>query len=417
MRPSSDECPRCGAPLPGLVPGESLRTCGYCHTTLEVEQKARIERLADPRLRMAYLGGGAALLVTLAFGSVSVISASAPKPVAPPPSNAQTTATPVVADPPLVAEPVERERLRALSGLVLLEREDKSDAFLVLVTPLDGGGNARWLSAREPANGRELWRRRLDVTDRAERILRIPFGDTLVVALPEELWGLDAATGESSWQRARTTAAVRACEKAPAFGLLGADGSFAAYSITTGSPVSLERARCPGVYSSQGDAPNFAFVAGESATRWLPNKAGFVVTRGLQPRHGSAQVVLGAEPNGTASVGVLTGRHWLWQANVANEAPERASFTTPPLAAVREACVVVAYGWKSSVMLTALDLESGERRWTTSLAANREARADAGASELAISRGGHVAYRAGSGEFWVLSLETGAIAWTLHEKH
>jgi len=66
------------------------------------------------------------------------------------------------------------------------------------------------------------------------------------------------------------------------------------------------------------------------------------------------------------------------------------------------------------VVLTALDLESGERRWTTPLAGAREARPDA--SELAISRAGHVAYRAGSGEFWVLSLETGAVEWTLHEK-
>jgi outer membrane protein assembly factor BamB len=312
-----------------------------------------------------------------------------------------------------VESPPPRERLRAFAGLVLIEQDNRADAFLVLAGPLAGSGNERWLTARDPGSGRELWRRALDGSAAPERILRVPLGDTLVVALPQALWGLDAGTGESSWQRARATAAVHACAAEREFGLVGADGSFAAYAIATGSPASLSRAACADVYASNAAAPNFEFVDATRAARWLPDGAGFRVKRGLLPRHGSARVVLGGESNGAASVGVVTGRRWLWEANVASEEPELAAFTEPPLAAVREECVVVAFVAKSGVRLTALGLESGERRWTTPLPGTADATA-AAASELAISRGGHVAYRAGSGEFWVLSLDTGAIEWTLN---
>lgn len=417
MRPSNDECPRCGAPLPAVVPGVNLRTCGYCHTTVEVRARPSLERrsdsalarpFADPRVRTQVyvaLGVGFALLM-LAMVSALSASSPAPRPVPPAPT---PTPSPVVESPP-----PPRQRLRALSGLVLIEQDDRADAFLALVTPLEGGG--RWLTAREPATGRELWRRPLDGPDAPERILRIPLGDTLIVALPDELLGLDSGTGQSAWQRARSAAAVRACAGEHDFGLVGADQSFAAYSITTGSPATLERAACDAVYASNGDAPNFDFVDAAKAVRWLPNGATFEVKRGLLPRHGSAQVVLGAESGGAASAGVVTGRRWLWQANVANEDPALARLTAPPLAAVREECVVIAFVAKSGVALTALGLESGERLWTTPLAQKSAAGADSGSSELAISRGGHVAYRAASGELWVLSLATGAIEWTLHEE-
>jgi outer membrane protein assembly factor BamB len=421
MRSSNDECPRCGAPLPAAVPGVNIRTCGYCHTTVEVHERkgpeVRTDRslgpgrpFADARFRTQALAAGAVGVAVLVLALVSALSAPtpkrAPKPPAPSPSPQQALETP----------PTPRERLRALAGVVLLEPESRADALVALVTPLEGEASARWLTAREPATGRELWRRSLEGSVAVERILRIPLADTLIVALPNELFGLDAGTGQSVWQRARTTAAVRACAAEREFGLVGADQSFAAYSITTGSPATLKRAACDDVYASNADAPNFEFVDAEKAARWLPKGAGFEAKRGLLPRHGSAQVVLGAESNGAASAGVVSGRRWLWQANVASEDPELARLTTPPLAAVREECVVVAFAAKSGVALTALGLESGERRWTTPLSSGDAAGDAAGSSELLISRGGHVAYRAASGEFWVLSLETGAIEWTLHEQ-
>jgi len=421
MRSSNDECPRCGAPLPAALPGVNLRSCGYCHTTVEVHERRPKERrpdaplasprlFADPRVRTQVFVAGSVGFAVLTLALVGALSASGPSPRPQPPAPSPVP-SPVVESPP-----PPRERLRALAGLVLLERESREDAFLALVTPLDGSANERWLTARDPATGRELWRRPLGGSDAPERILRIPLDDTLIVALPNELLGLDAATGQSAWQRARTTAAVHACAAEREFGLVGADQSFAAYSITTGSPATLKRAACEGVYASNADAPNFEFVDAAKAARWLPSGAGFEVKRGLLPRHGSAEVVLGAERNGAASAGVVTGRRWLWQANVANEDPELGRLTTPPLAAVREECVVVPFVAKSGVTLTAFGLESGERRWTTPLPAANAAGAGEGSSELAISRGGHVAYRAGSGEFWVLNLETGAIEWTLHEQ-
>lgn len=353
---------------------------------------------------------GAGVSMTAVVLAVNLSRAPDPAPRPPPTSDPAPTA--MVEKP----TPKPRERLQALAGVVLVEEDNRADAFLILATPLEGNAEHRWLTARDPASGSELWHRPIDVADAPERILRIPFGATLVVALSNELWGLDAGTGQSSWQRVRTTAAVRACASGGEFGLVGANGDFAAYTITTGSPVSIKRAACNDVYASNADAPNFEFVDAARTARWLPSGDGFRTKRGLQPRHGSAQVVLGAESNGAASVGVVTGRRWLWQANVASEDPELARLTTPPLAAVREERVVVPFVAKTGVVLTALDLESGERRWTTPLPQTTDAGAATGGSELAVSRGGHVAYRAGSGEFWVLSLDTGAIEWTLHEQ-
>ncbi len=421
MRTSTDECPRCGAPLSGAVPGVNVRTCGYCHATVEVAEQRPQERAPEQRVsaqepfvlwavRFPYLVTACTVLFGLVVALTRVLSEPKASP-RPSPLASETTATPIASTP---APP--REWLRALSGLVLIDVDDRTDAFLVLATPLEGGGAERWLTAREPRSGRELWKRPLETTAAAENILRIPLGESIIVALPDAVWRLDAATGSSDWQRPRPTNAARACANGNAFALIDATGELTAYSVANGSPVALQRGSCADVYASNADAPNFAFVDAAKAARWLPSGAGFKVKRGLLPRHGSAKVVLGTDANGAVSVGVLDGARFLWQANVANEDPELATLTTPPLAAAREECVVVAYVAKSNVVLSAFGLESGERRWSTALPSMSGASDATVAGELAISRDGHVAYRAGSGGFWVLNLLNGAVDWTLHEK-
>ncbi|HTQ06335.1 MAG TPA: PQQ-binding-like beta-propeller repeat protein [Polyangiaceae bacterium] len=421
MRTSTDECPRCGAPLPGGVPGVSFRTCGYCHTAVEVDEPRPEERAPEPRaltqrplvpgvVRFQYLAAASIVLCGLVVSLAHVLFDPKASPgVSPTASAASVTRIASTPAPP-------RERLRALAGVVLIELDARTDAFLVLATPLEGGGAERWLSAREPRSGRELWKRPLATTAAAENILRVPFGESVVVAQPGEVSRLDAATGSSDWQHPRTTNSVRACASGNAFGLLDAARELTAYSVANGSPVALRRESCGDVYASNAGTPNFAFVDAAEAARWLPSGSGFEVKRGLLPRQGSTKLVLGAEASGAASVGVLDGGRFLWHANVANEHPELAKLTSPPLAAARDDCVVVAYVANSNVVLSGFGLQSGERRWSTALPSLNGASDATVAGELAISRDGHVAYRAGSGEFWVLNVLNGAVDWTLHGK-
>ncbi len=316
--------------------------------------------------------------------------------------------------------------MRALPGLLLLEEGGEHDALLLLVEPLAGAPRQRQLTARDASSGREWWRRPVEREGPAQQLRTLQVGKTLVVMLPHLLWGLDPQSGRMLWQRALDAAPARSCASGRDFGLIDEKGGFAAYSSATGSPSALARAACAPVYDSHSDAPNFAFIDAASATRWLPRDDEFAVERGLLPSRGTAQVVLGTPKSGasrdTANVGVLSGRRWLWQANVANEAPDGARFTTPPLAAVRGERVVVPYVTEGGVVLTALELASGERRWTTALPGSTSVTSSAPsgsenqAGELAISRRGHAAYRQASGKLWVLSLDTGAIEWSLECK-
>jgi hypothetical protein len=423
MRRTSDECPRCGAPLPSAVAGVRLRSCAYCHTTVD-EPEPPIPRPLTARAASSNPSGlVGALLVAGCVVLVAVVIAGHLVGRSPPRALASTVASAITAVPvaDTRASAAACEPLRALSGLVLVQEPGDADALLLVVEALLSANAQRRLSARDPSNGRELWSRPIAFDGPVEHILRIPFAETLVVALPNRVWGLEPDTGHASWERMTTSAPERACARGREFGLIDAALGYSAYSALTGSPSSLARAACEPTYDSQADAPNFAFVDAATAARWLPQGDGFLVTRGLSPRHGAAQVVLGTQRNeaggDSASVGVLAGKRWLWQANVANETPNAARFTIPPLAAVREQRVVVPYSFGQRVALTALELTTGERLWTTRLP-NSSGRPSAsvpesGRTELAIARGGHAAYRTASGELTVLNVDTGAIEWTL----
>jgi hypothetical protein len=428
-RRTPDECPRCGAPLPRAVEGITIRSCSYCHTTVEVP--ADIPERLSPQLltkfpalfmnRRALIGSLLAASFVIFVGTLATLNALQ----RPPPPTLRSTAEPTTATPAIAdtrpAEPA-CERLHALSGLVLVRQNDDADALLLVVEPVTTADKQRKLSARDPSSGRELWSHPVEFEGPAEQILRIPMAETLVVAMPNRLWGLAPDDGQMSWERTTTSAPEQACAHGRDFGLIDAAQSFSAYSAVTGSPTSLARPACEPVYDSRSDAPNFTFVDAATAARWLPQGDGFVVTRGLLPRQGAAQVVLGTQKDeagsGSASVGVLSGRRWLWQANVANAAPSTASFTTPPLAAVREKRVVVPYVSNQRVALTGLELTTGERLWTTVLPESHDGPSSApvargSQSELAVARGGHAAYRTASGDLTVLNLDTGVIEWTL----
>jgi hypothetical protein len=332
---------------------------------------------------------------------------------------ALATAAPVMSE--TTAAPA-CERLRALSGVVVVPQNGNADALLLVVEPFTTANQQRKLTARDPSTGRELWSRPLAFDGPAEQILRIPLADMLVVAWPNRLWGLAPDDGQTSWEHDTTSTPEHACAHARDFGLIDAALAFNAYSAVTGSPTSLARAACEPVYDSRSDAPNFAFVDAATAVRWLPPGDGFVVVRGLLPRRGAGQVVLGTPRSeagaGSASLGVVAGRRWLWQAAVANEAPSTASFTAPPLAAVREERVVVPYVSQGRFALTGLALTTGERLWTTRLPDPTDSRSGpptvaGGQNELAVARAGHVAFRTAAGDLTVLNLETGAIEWTL----
>jgi hypothetical protein len=421
-RRTPDECPRCGAPLPAPAAGIALRSCSYCHTTVEVPESAPL-RLTPLKIQLNRAVALVSLLTAVGLVLAGVLSASRLRRGAPASLSVSTLLAPAVSSTTAEAPPPEPpcERLRALSGLVLVEQGDKADAFMLVIEPFAAAAGQRRLSLRDPASGRELWNRPLEFEGSGEQLLSIPLGETLVVAMPNRIWGLDPENGQPSWERATTIGPAertRACTDGRDFGFVDDEQRFERYSIITGSPVPPQHAGCVPTYDSHAEAPNFAFVAPAVATRWLPPGDGFGVTRGLLPSHGTAEVVLGTEPSaGSASVGVLTGRRWLWQANVANEAPSSARFTTPALAAVRQERVVVPYLSDGRVALTGLELTSGERRWTTVLPAPADvtgAPAPEGEqSELVIARAGHAAYRAPSGDLTVLNLDTGAIEWTL----
>jgi PQQ-like domain len=364
------------------------------------------------------VGGFVGLMALLA--GWRVLRLRPPPPPTLPSTGELATATPSAPDT-RAAEPA-CERLRALPGLVLVGQNHDADALLLVVEPVTTANKLRRLTARDPASGRELWSRPLEFEGPVEQILSIPIAEKLVVAMPNRVWGLDPETGQMSWERATTSAPERACARGRDFGLIDAKLGFSAFSAVTGAPTALARAACEPIYDSRSDAPNFAFADAATAIRWLPENDDFVVTRGLLPQRGAAEVVLGIQKNeagaGSASVGVVSSRRWLWQANVANEAPSSAEFTTPPLAAVRERRVVVPYVSGQHVALTGLELTSGERLWTTVLPEASDSRSNApvaegSQSELAVARGGHVAYRTAKGELTVLNLDTGAIEWTL----
>jgi hypothetical protein len=431
-RRTSDQCPRCGAPLPRAVAGVSVRSCSYCHTTVEVPDGSPEAPSPHPLAQFpAFVNHGRAMGAILAASLVIFVATLAalrvlsrpPPPLPPPPpdfTSTLATRAPSTSDT-RAAEPA-CERLRALSGLVLVPQEGGRDVLLLVVEPLTTANTQRKLTARDPSSGRELWSRSLEFEGPVEQILRIPLDEKLVVAMPNRLWGLDPKDGQMSWERATTSAPVRSCARDRVFGLFDATRGFSSYSAVTGAPTFLPRAACEPIYDSRAEAPNFAFFDAATVTRWLPPGDGFVVARGLSPRAGEVQIVLGTQKDAagtsSASVGMVANRHWLWQANVANEAPSAASFTTPPLAAVREKRVVVPYVSNQHVALTAIDLPTGERRWTTVLPESTDGRsstpvAEGSQNELAMALRQHVAYRTASGELTVLNLETGAIEWTL----
>lgn len=356
-------------------------------------------------------------LLVLSSAALAMLGAKRAPPAPAPP----VAPTPVTATPPeLSSEPEPaREHLRVLAGVLLLERGGRADAdgLLVLAEAPEPAGRARWLLALDPATGGERWRRPLDPGIAPESVLRLPLGDTLVVALPQELWGLEPESGRTVWQRVPSSAPVRACVHGRDFGLLDATHSLSAYSGTTGSPLAFGPSACSPAYDSSADAPNFEFVDASVAARWLPREPRLHPLRGLSPHQGTAEVVLGTEADsGSASLAVVTRQRLLWQANVANESPALARWTSPPLASVRLERVVVPYVWKRSLLLSAFDLATGERRWTTPLpspSGGVDDVAAGGEGALAISRGGHVAYRAPTGELFGLDLDTGAIEWKL----
>ncbi len=420
MRRTPDECPRCGAPLPSAIAGVRVRSCSYCHTTVEDPERPPLQASRTPGASTNPSGLVGSLLVA---GCVVLAAAFAAFRVVgrPPPPRSPVV---LALAPPATAKTAPEatcERLRALSGLVLVPQNDDADALLLVVEPFTTPNEQRRLTARDPSNGHELWSRPIAFEGPAEQILRIPLADALVVALPNRLWGLDPASGQTAWEHETASTPEQSCARGRDFGLIDVALAFSAYSAVTGSPTSLARAACEPIYDSRSDGPNFAFVDAATAARWLPPGDRFAVTRGLLPRRGAAQVVLGmqaSEAGAPASVGVVAGKRWLWQAHVANEAPGAASFTTPPLAAVREQRVVVPYIAQQHVALTGLELNTGERLWTTALPESNDGHSSApvaqsGQNELVVARGGHAAYRAASGDLTVLNLDTGAIEWTL----
>jgi hypothetical protein len=186
------------------------------------------------------------------------------------------------------------------------------------------------------------------------------------------------------------------------------------FKLITGEPMAADMRRCEPVYSSRSAAPNFEFIDAQQLQRLLPKTSKLHALRGLLPQRGKAQVVLGMEggSDGRASVGVVTGRRWLWQANVASTLSEHATLLDPALAAVRLERVVVPYiAPNSSVRLVSYDLKDGRRIWSQALdGAHLEgAKSEA---QLLVSLDGHLLF-GGAGKLWAVKLTDGTKVWSI----
>jgi hypothetical protein len=223
------------------------------------------------------------------------------------------------------------------------------------------------------------------------------------------------------WTQKLTGVPTQVCAGAAVVGIDTASYAIHIFDLADGSVLDPRGSHgfCGPIYNTLSpEAPNFQ-VRDSLAEDEIPwhassNKvSGLSIERVLIPTTGKARVVLGHKTRDHAIpwVAVLADKKILWQSPIPSALFPHGEVAAPT-AAVRRECVVVPY--QATVAgprrLTSFDLRTGDRQWDVALDGF-----DDGGWPIAVARDGQVFVPFHGSGVKVLSLQSGAIEYSIGE--